>query len=612
MEKKTKKTIYRTAIFPMVYKTFEFRGRAFKHTYAPAVAKVMLILLKDGKPTQDGYYFLHGDVIAEFGKIKKRTVTNALKLFRELGLVRIVGKVLPKPELSAYGYQQNLYEFDFEGLNEFVMIAYNDGVNILEQPSTGAGAEFFKMRREANKQRVIDTLEADKKALEKKAKKDASPEEKDKVAKKLDDVTKRLNEKIREIEKAEKIEEDLLLKHEEILEIKDRVNTYGIKDKYITGGNKRHTNDLCLTLNESHGEKSTRHRMLRKHLGEGNYEEFDVNASIYRLTYNLRNDVLLDHSEDLYEYVFKRLCLKTNLPFSAFRKDWKKLFMPIYMKKGSVYYNMTKVAKLRLITDTTAYSKEDKDLVEWYDRLEASTGTYIDYLITSLVREMEKLFGQKSYSKYIFIHESNVHIMLLDYFQNELGLKCINVYDGFYFEEGKMSQKLFEESYDLIVNRYKQMRCSKYSEFLERDPEIEKLKKARKEAKKNKNEKNDKLLTNGDVEKPQELEVIEEVQEVELPEIELPELTIEPEVEVESEIKSEPEIEFPEIKIEREFTLEEMIKVVDKKVDALTQDEKNYLLHCSREKVNPFNDVDDFAWYYILSDKFDKIVASIQ
>lgn len=69
--------------------------------------------------------------------------------------------------------------------------------------------------------------------------------------------------------------------------------------------------------------------------------------------------------------------------------------------------------------------------------------------ILNTVRDaMHKVFNlEKFYQADIFIYESNLHIIMLKIFKDK-GIKTINVYDGFYFVEGTMTQELYDSIYD--------------------------------------------------------------------------------------------------------------------------------------------------------------------
>ena len=66
---------------------------------------------------------------------------------------------------------------------------------------------------------------------------------------------------------------------------------------------------------------------------------------------------------------------------------------------------------------------------------------------------MRKFIGTTDFlEEEIFIHESNLHILMLAEFAKR-GIKTINVYDGFYFINGTCDEQLFNEVYDLCTNQ---------------------------------------------------------------------------------------------------------------------------------------------------------------
>ena len=54
----------------------------------------------------------------------------------------------------------------------------------------------------------------------------------------------------------------------------------------------------------------------------------------------------------------------------------------------------------------------------------------------------------------IFIQESNLHILMRDRF-NKLNIKCINIYDGFYFIKDSVSKNTFYKIYEEALNELK-------------------------------------------------------------------------------------------------------------------------------------------------------------
>ena len=75
------------------------------------------------------------------------------------------------------------------------------------------------------------------------------------------------------------------------------------------------------------------------------------------------------------------------------------------------------------------------------------------YDILSTVRDaMHRVFNlDKFYRADIFIFESNLHILMLKLFK-DMGIKTINVYDGFYFVKGTMTKEIYNNVYAKATN----------------------------------------------------------------------------------------------------------------------------------------------------------------
>ncbi len=73
-------------------------------------------------------------------------------------------------------------------------------------------------------------------------------------------------------------------------------------------------------------------------------------------------------------------------------------------------------------------------------------------ILNTVKTAMHEVFNMdKFYQADIFIHESNLHIIMLQLFK-EMNIKTINVYDGFYFVNDTMNQDLYNTIYDKATN----------------------------------------------------------------------------------------------------------------------------------------------------------------
>lgn len=293
------------------------------------------------------------------------------------------------------------------------------------------------------------------------------------------------NVTIEKIENEEISEEDLdkddkqKLKREK--EIKQRIkeNDYYLKLKekqdkknpeficrYLKEGCLRLTHEICNTVNPEHTEKidesnywrssHARNDMLINILNVSDFEEKDVNGSIYRLTYNLNHDKLLDVNEDIYSLIWKE-AFDVSWPDSSYRNTFKKILMPIYMKEYLIGYRCAHYEYIEkyFVGHPRKYKKlsiADKDLYETHHKLLELTGmTNLKDFLHKVSNAMHEVLNTKKFmGSKIFIQESNLHILMRERF-NDIGIKCANIYDGFYFKKSEMSTSEFYAIYTSAV-----------------------------------------------------------------------------------------------------------------------------------------------------------------
>ena len=233
------------------------------------------------------------------------------------------------------------------------------------------------------------------------------------------------------------------------IDLLKQVNGYGFNHRYIDEGSRRLTNTLCNGKSEKHLDSTrlqdiqTAFKTNREIIG------FDVNAAIYRLHYALGNKRCFNHTDDIYEVVFKHCNFDTTISFSDIRKDFKLLFMPITMREWGTNYAI----KMYEIKKKWSYFRcgKDADMVAFYNRLTNALNCGIRYLLETVKATLKKLFNlEKLYSRHIFMYESNLYILMLWELQQR-GIKVINVYDCFYVIKGTLSKKGFNELYDKCI-----------------------------------------------------------------------------------------------------------------------------------------------------------------
>lgn len=240
--------------------------------------------------------------------------------------------------------------------------------------------------------------------------------------------------------------------------------------KYLKEGCLRLTHELCCTVNPEHTEKidesnywrssHARADMLKAILKTTDFEEYDVNGSIYRLTYNLYHDSPLDMDTDIYELIWNT-AFTTGWPDNTYRNNFKKILMPIYMKEYLIafksyqyeyvdkYYFGHPIKYKRL-------PEIDKDNYELHKPFVELLGIGIKDFLTQVRDAMHKVLNTKKFiGSNIFIQESNLHILMREQFLNR-HILCANIYDGFYFAAGQVSETDFCSVYNTALQQLKQ------------------------------------------------------------------------------------------------------------------------------------------------------------
>lgn len=282
-------------------------------------------------------------------------------------------------------------------------------------------------------------------------------------------------EKLESGQKLTKEEKKMLKKYEQNLayqneytwaiDLLDIINSQrpeAFKSKYLKEGRNRETNVICGTynpdkehVNASEEELSERNILLSTFFETDKFEEFDTNASIYRLSYALSMKHPLKHDIDVYEAIWKKAYY--NVEFSKLIRDSLKILcMPIYMSNGKKNaWNALVADKTGTMTKSELARKSALNYLSSVTKQDART------IMDDLAAAMRKFIGTADFlEEEIFIFESNLHILMITEFANR-GIKTINVYDGFYFKKGTCSQELFDQVYDLCTRKLLE-KCSCY------------------------------------------------------------------------------------------------------------------------------------------------------
>lgn len=376
---------------------------------------------------EDGQIALNQNAIGRYLGLTKMTMIRHFSKMRELGLISIKDKTKYTTNSNSKWYS-NLYSVNQDALNEYIKNKTNYDVLDNFEEESKVYYEFMTL---------IKTLYNEKRLSE------MSEEEKELEIKKIEKREKRDKEKLDNLKNENKYYLDLL----------NEVNNDIIPMNYLNENRKRLTNALCVTKNPEipgHENDMVRKKMLSNFFNtDKNIVEFDTNASIYRLSYALGNNKLANHTDDIYRLVFNE-CNFNVYWAKTFRTNFKELLMPIYMKEGSIEYTCFEYKKQRRWK--YFISKEMEKRYNFYKYFEDTLQMDLKDILTTVQKAMHKVFNMdKFYQSNIFIHESNLHILMLKRFK-ELNIQTIDVYDGFYFIEGTMTQELYNEIYDDALN----------------------------------------------------------------------------------------------------------------------------------------------------------------
>ena len=234
--------------------------------------------------------------------------------------------------------------------------------------------------------------------------------------------------------------------------------------RYLKEGSLRLTHDICNTVNPEHTEKidetkywknsHIRNDMLFKMFKTADIMEKDVNGSIYRLTYNLYHDTPLDINVDIYNLIWNNAFGHIKLPKKA-RNNFKKILMPLYMKEylsGFKACNYTFIEKYYY--GYPRYKKlpdSDKEQFEIYKSFIKLTKCTITEFFDKVKESMHRTLNTNKFiGADIFIHESNLHILMREKFLSR-AIRCINIYDGFYFENNIITDTEFYDVYNRSI-----------------------------------------------------------------------------------------------------------------------------------------------------------------
>ena len=278
--------------------------------------------------------------------------------------------------------------------------------------------------------------------------------------------------------KAERLKKDVIHNHfNEIVNSNNkRLCELGLEkftDAYLDEGKFRSYNIICHTKNpDNHINdiffNDTSRNDLLKEFGIDNPIEYDVNGSIYRLTYNIMHQQQLSQEQDIYELFWSATGFDKEYT-EELRKHLKAVCMTIYMKEQGILTNVFRYKSFKrrqqeIEFDCNNSRKRNYVLVKKnniikynaYAYLIEYIGLELEVILKTIASAMHDVLGiDKFFGKDIFLYESEVYAEMKSKLLDR-GIITLNCYDGFYFEKDSLSLEEFYTVYYEAVETMKQ------------------------------------------------------------------------------------------------------------------------------------------------------------
>ena len=178
----------------------------------------------------------------------------------------------------------------------------------------------------------------------------------------------------------------------------------------------------------------------------GTYDHYDVNASIYRLTYNLNHDKALGFDQDVYEMMYGH-----KFDSKADRDAYKRICMRLMFGKLNQLGNQVERRLSKL--EDKQYDRDRKNIIQ-------------DTMSEAKINMYETLGS--SYDSEIFLHESCIYIDMLSKMPDNQNISL--VYDCFYYKSDyQLNIDDFNTLYLSSLNSYKYMFSSSIKPLVKLD-----------------------------------------------------------------------------------------------------------------------------------------------
>ena len=196
-------------------------------------------------------------------------------------------------------------------------------------------------------------------------------------------------------------------------------------DKFITKIGFRITNPLVNLKEHENENKDYNGRWRKEALDEklGEWVEYDVRSSIYRVHYLIKHGVWLDDSVDLYQEM-----AGIKFPDEEARKQYKAFAMKLYFEPSTSAI-ATHLAMKSL--DKTFLQQNEKYLTMAWNRMRECLGS--------------------SFQSEIFLHEGCIYLEAFRRMVEEKHWRVIQVYDGFYVKKDGMDSIQIKNEMQQIV-----------------------------------------------------------------------------------------------------------------------------------------------------------------
>ena len=188
--------------------------------------------------------------------------------------------------------------------------------------------------------------------------------------------------------------------------------------RYLTKIGFRASNMICSYKNRENENPCYRGKWRREYLSEvygSRYTNYDFNASIWRLSYNLLHDEMLPESLDGYELAYGGK-FKSDEDRDIFKKIAMRLYFGGINQLGVQVENKFKEIANKL-GENYAYDHERARFIQ-------------DIMREHKLQAIEKIGG--FFDSEIFLHESCIYLNIYKDIVDS-GIRCTQIYDSFYF-----------------------------------------------------------------------------------------------------------------------------------------------------------------------------------